>query len=49
MIKCPYCGSEDYDTYDNQTWESQNIDYCQCEFCDGLFKVIYKFSHVEED
>lgn len=47
-LKCPYCGSEDYDIYDNDTLESKNIDYCVCMECDKMFDAIYTFSHIEK-
>ena len=48
VIRCPYCGSVHYDTFDNMTFNNQNIDYHVCEMCEHEFKSVYVFDHVEE-
>jgi hypothetical protein len=49
-IKCPNCGSEDYECYDTTNngngvcWE-----YCCCEDCDTQFDVKYVAVEIKLD
>lgn len=45
-LKCPYCGSTDYDIYDSITCYPENTDYCVCEDCGTYFEAVYIYSHV---
>lgn len=41
-IKCPYCGSEEYEVYDTCGGNGENIqELCACLDCDKQFSVIY--------
>lgn len=41
-IKCPYCGSEEYECYDTCGGSGENIqELCACLDCDKQFSVIY--------
>ena len=41
-IKCPYCGSEEYEVYDTCGGSGENIqELCTCFDCDKQFSVIY--------
>ena len=41
-IKCPYCGSEEYEVYDTCGGSGENIqELCACFDCDKQFSVIY--------
>lgn len=41
-IKCPYCGSEEYEVYDTCGGSGENIqELCACFNCDKQFSVIY--------
>ena len=41
-IKCPYCGSEEYEVYDTCGGSGENIqELCACLDCDKQFSVIY--------
>ena len=41
-IKCPYCGSEEYEVYDTCGGNGENIqELCTCFDCDKQFSVIY--------
>ena len=49
-IKCPYCGSEDYECYDrvgDGTFEP--VDLCVCEACDKQFQIVYTVSRIEKE
>lgn len=48
-IKCPYCGSENYERFDT-CGEGTDAprDLCSCFECDEIFDIVYKFSHVEK-
>lgn len=48
-LLCPYCGSDDYDIYDSETTYPENVDFCICDKCEGRFKAVYTFSHIEQD
>jgi hypothetical protein len=41
-IKCPYCGSEEYEVYDTCGGSGENIqELCACFDCDKQFSVLY--------
>ena len=41
-IKCPYCGSEEYEVYDTCGGNGENVqELCACLDCDKQFSVIY--------
>ena len=40
-IRCPECGSEDYDCYDISTMDGIHWDFCCCEDCGAEFDVKY--------
>ena len=41
-IKCPYCGSEEYEVYDTCGGSGENIqELCACLDCDKQFSVLY--------
>jgi transcriptional regulator NrdR family protein len=41
-IKCPYCGSEEYEVYDTCGGSGENVqELCACFDCDKQFSVIY--------
>ena len=41
-IRCPKCGSENYDRYDTENYgNGVHFDYCYCEECDAQFDVKY--------
>lgn len=41
-IKCPYCGSEDYEIYDTYKDNEEIIqELCVCLDCDKQFSVTY--------
>ena len=41
-IKCPYCGSEEYEMYDTCGGGGENIqEFYACLDCDKQFSVIY--------
>ena len=49
IIKCPYCGSNDYECFDRVGDGTDTPrDLCSCLECDGIFDIVYKFSHIEK-
>ena len=49
-IKCPYCGSEEYEVYDTCGGSGENIEeLCVCFDCDGQFSIIYVVDCVEKE
>ena len=41
-IKCPYCGSTEYETFDTTGGDGEPIsELCACFDCDKTFRVIY--------
>ena len=48
-IKCPKCGSTNYDCYDTDFDMSQGIhwDLCYCEDCDAGFNIKYVAVEIE--
>ena len=49
-IKCPYCGSEEYEVYDTCGGNGQAIsEMCVCFECDKTFRVIYAPNCIEKE
>ena len=48
-IKCPYCGSDDYEVYDTCGGEESIEKLCACLDCDRQFSLIYVFDCVVEE
>ena len=49
-IKCPYCGSEEFEVYDTCGGSGENIEeLCVCFDCDGQFSIIYVADCVEKE
>lgn len=41
-VKCPKCGSKDYECYDtSHRGDGTCVEYCYCEECDAQFDVKY--------
>jgi hypothetical protein len=50
IIKCPYCGSEEYEVYDTCGGSGENIqELCACFDCDKQFSVIYVIDCVVKE
>ena len=49
-IKCPYCGSEEFEVYDTCGGSGENIEeLCACLDCDGQFSIIYVVDCIEKE
>ena len=49
-IKCPYCGSTEYETFDTTGGDGQAIsELCACFECDNTFRVIYAPDCIEKE
>jgi transposase-like protein len=50
-IKCPYCGSEDFENFDTVGgYDGEDmLQLCTCFDCDKNFRVVYKCVEVEKD
>ena len=49
-IKCPYCGSTEYETFDTTGGDGQAIsELCSCFECDKTFRVIYAPDCIEKE
>lgn len=49
-IKCPYCGSEEYQVYDIIGGVGENImELCACLDCDAQFSITYVVDCVEKE
>lgn len=49
-IKCPYCGSTEYETFDTTGGDGQAIsELCACFECDKTFRVIYAPDCIEKE
>lgn len=49
-IKCPYCGSEEYEIYDTCGGNGRAIsEMCACFECDKTFRVIYAPDCIEKE
>lgn len=48
-IKCPNCGSEDYDCYDTNCCMEMGVhwDKCYCEECGAQFDIKYIAVEIE--
>lgn len=40
-IKCPECGSEEFECYDSYSMDGVYLEHCVCYDCDELFDVKY--------
>lgn len=50
MVKCPYCGSEEYECYNRSGDGTMNpVDLCVCEECDKQFSIIYTIERIEKE
>ena len=50
IVKCPYCGSEEYEVYDTCGGSGENIqELCSCFDCDKQFSVIYVIDCIEKE
>ena len=50
MIKCPYCGSEEYEIYNTCGGNGRAIsEMCVCFECDKTFRVIYAPDCIEKE
>jgi hypothetical protein len=45
IIKCPYCGCEEYDCYD---MTDDLIKKCVCYDCEAIFDVVYEPVRIEK-
>lgn len=49
-IKCPYCGSEEFEVYDTCGGSGETIEeLCACLDCDKQFSIIYVVDCVEKE
>ena len=49
-IKCPYCGSTEYEIFDDTGGAGQDIsELCACFDCDKTFRVIYTPKCIEKE
>ena len=51
-IKCPECGSTEFECYDSETYYGnggEHMDHCYCEECDAQFKILYKATSIEKE
>ena len=49
-IKCPYCGSTEYEIFDTTGGAGQAIsELCACFDCDKTFRVIYAPDCIEKE
>ena len=49
-IKCPYCGSEEFEIYDTCKDDEETIqELCVCLDCNKQFSVIYTFDCVVKE
>ena len=49
-IKCPYCGSTEYDVFDTEGGRGNAInELCVCYNCDKVFRVIYAPDCIEKE
>lgn len=51
MIKCPHCGSENFEIFDTigGVDGEDMVQLCSCFKCDKNFYIVYEYSHVEVD
>jgi DNA-directed RNA polymerase subunit RPC12/RpoP len=49
-IKCPYCGSKEYETYDFCGTSEETIQaLCACLECDKQFSIIYAVDDIVKE
>lgn len=49
-IKCPYCGSEEYEVYDTYNGSEERIEkLCTCLDCNNPFSIIYAVDCIEKE
>lgn len=50
MIKCPYCGSEDFEIYDTVFGIDNNTieQLASCDKCEKGFSIVYAIDHIEK-
>lgn len=49
-IKCPYCGSEEYECFDRTGEGTMNpMDLCVCEDCGKQFSIIFEAVDVVKE
>ena len=50
-VKCPKCGSEEFDCYDLDSYyeDGTHEENCVCYECDCQFTVKYKMVEIKED
>jgi formate dehydrogenase maturation protein FdhE len=49
-IKCPHCGSEDFETFDRVgDGTCAPTDLCVCDECETQFRIIYKIDRIEKE
>jgi hypothetical protein len=50
-VKCPKCGSEEFDCYDTNSYydDGTHVEDCYCEECDCQFTVKYEMVEIKED
>ncbi len=51
MIKCPFCGSEDFEVFDTTGGiDGEEVThFCVCLDCDKQYYIVYEFSRIEVD
>lgn len=47
-IKCPNCGSENYECYDEYSMDSVHLEHCVCYDCDTQFDIKYIAVEIKE-
>jgi DNA-directed RNA polymerase subunit RPC12/RpoP len=49
-IKCPHCGSAEFETFDRVGDGTYTpTDLCVCVECETQFRIIYKVDRIEEE
>lgn len=49
-IKCPYCGSEEYEVYDKcGDGTMYPVDLCVCLDCDKQFSILYTVYRIKKE
>lgn len=48
-IVCPYCGSDDFGTYDIQSDDDEVHELKVCYDCNKPFRAIYIFNRIEKE
>ena len=48
-IKCPFCGSTDFEVFDTIGGCGDNLEeLCACFDCDETFRIVYKFDCIKK-